>query len=210
MKKLAESPWMQRPVYFATGLALALWCYFIQFKWMDMVPNVSNELPWWLKALKWQVGWLPWVALAIVVVLRIVLGRRVRAGSYFLGTIAPPFLLISWFLFGDVFDEWMHLRTFDAVAWRVQESTEQDSMWPPRLCMVDDLMASRRLIGMTKTQVVELLGPPEPEGFPFGANASDIHYYLGPDRGFIRIDSEWLLLKFGEDGRLNHQWLYRD
>jgi hypothetical protein len=87
---------------------------------------------------------------------------------------------------------------------------KHDTMWPPRLCMVDDLMVSGRLMGMSSNQVVELLGPPHDKSFPFGAVNCDIHYYLGPERGFIRIDSEWLFLKFGPDGKVNRQWLYTD
>ncbi len=53
---------------------------------------------------------------------------------------------------------------------------------------------------------------PEPgaEGLPFDASACDMHYYLGPERGFMRIDSEWLFIKLDSDGRVARQWLYRD
>jgi len=30
----------------------------------------------------------------------------------------------------------------------------------------------------------------------------DIVYYLGPQRGFMGIDSEWLVLKLNPDGRV--------
>ena len=83
-------------------------------------------------------------------------------------------------------------------------------MWPPRLCMVDDLMSSGKLDGLTSQQVVELLGPPHDKSFPFGCTQCDIHYYLGPERGFIRIDSEWLFITFGKDGKVTRYWLYRD
>ena len=83
-------------------------------------------------------------------------------------------------------------------------------MWPPRLCMVDDLLSSGRLDGLTRKQVVDLLGPPADQNFPAGAQSCDIHYYLGPERGFIRIDSEWLFITFGDDGKVNRYWLYRD
>lgn len=59
-------------------------------------------------------------------------------------------------------------------------------------------------------QVVELLGMPVEENFPFGAEACDIPYPLGPERGVIRIDSEWLFITFGDDGTVSRYWLYRD
>jgi hypothetical protein len=93
---------------------------------------------------------------------------------------------------------------------RAQNAAIDDDLWPPRLCMVDDLIRSEQLLGKTPAEVIELLGPSAAKGFPYGANAADILYYLGPDRTFFRMDSEWLLLKFGEDGKLSRQWIYRD
>ncbi len=51
---------------------------------------------------------------------------------------------------------------------------------------------------------------PVEENFPFGAEACDIPYPLGPERGVIRIDSEWLFITFGDDGTVSRYWLYRD
>jgi hypothetical protein len=115
-----------------------------------------------------------------------------------------------WFFFGDTIDSLRHRRPFDADLWRNWEKVEHDHMWPPRLCMIDDLMSSGRLDGLTSNQVVELLGSPHSKSFPFGAVDCDIHYVLGPERGFMRIDHEWLFITFGEDGRVNRYWLYRD
>jgi hypothetical protein len=211
MKPLQESPWMQRGLYFLAGVVIASLCLVLQFKWMDLVPYGGfDDQPRWLKRLLWIVGWLPWLVFVAVVVLRFRRGRHVRVGAYFLGTITPGAFLIASLLFGPTIDEFVHFQKFDAEAWQNQESGEHDIMWPPRLCMVDDLLRSGRLWGKTQEEVIELLGPPAPKGFPFGANECDVHYYLGPDRGLFRIDSEWLLLKFGEDRELSRQWLYQD
>jgi hypothetical protein len=211
MKPFIDSPWKQRGVYFVAGAAVAFLCGYVQLRWMAIVPyGAFDRQPDWLKRVKELVGWLPWVIVAVVLVLRLIQGARIRAGAYLLGTLAVPVVLIGWLVFGDTVAEWMHRRSFDAEAWRTQQSTEHDPLWPPRLCMVDNLMNSERLLGMNRDEVVELLGPPEPIGFPAGAASCDMHYYLGPERGFFRIDSEWLFLKFGDDGRVSHQWLYRD
>lgn len=124
--------------------------------------------------------------------------------------VCLPFLLFLRMAFQGPFEEWWHRRRFDAAEWRNQGVSDHFTSWPPRLCMVDDLLASGRLLGMTEGQVVRLLGPPASKDFPFGASECDMHYYLGPERGFMRIDSEWLFIKLDSDGRVARQWLYRD
>jgi outer membrane protein assembly factor BamE (lipoprotein component of BamABCDE complex) len=64
--------------------------------------------------------------------------------------------------------------------------------------MADDLVRTRRLDGMTRAQVIALLG--EPPKTPYFKDY-DLVYLLGPERGSLRIDSEWLVVKFGRDGR---------
>ena len=138
--------------------------------------------------------------------------RRTRAGCLLAALLGGLLLSLPtlWFLFGDVVSDLAHRQKFDADAWRKDDRGMQDPLWPPRLCMVDDLMHGDRLIGLASNEVVDLLGPPHPKSFPAGAAHCDIHYFLGPERGFIRIDSEWLFLKLGPDGKVDRQWLYRD
>ncbi|MFF2497188.1 hypothetical protein [Peribacillus sp. NPDC058075] len=63
-----------------------------------------------------------------------------------------------------------------------------------RVYLVDDLMNEHEMIGMTKDEVFTLLGPPtETEYFK---EEDNIVYYLGAERGIIRIDSEWLVIWF--------------
>src|SRR4051812_37435725 len=61
-----------------------------------------------------------------------------------------------------------------------------------RGCMVDDLLDQHELRGMTRVQVVSLIGEPDtvrdlPE--------YDLVYWLGPERGLIGTDSEYLVMK---------------
>lgn len=73
--------------------------------------------------------------------------------------------------------------------------------------MADDLVNSKKLNGLTRSEVVALLGePPKTEYF----TEYDIVYYLGQERGFMPIDSEWLVLKFGPDGRVKVATIARD
>jgi hypothetical protein len=86
---------------------------------------------------------------------------------------------------------------FDADRWRVR-ALDDDPEWPARLRMVDSLLASRRLHGMSRADVEQLLGPADQTN---KWQHWDAVYWLGPQRGGVRIDSEWLVLRFGEDGR---------
>lgn len=127
-----------------------------------------------------------------------------------MGAVITVGVFFVWLFFGDSIVNLYHSRPFDEGLWRNWEQVEQDIMWPPRLCMIDDLLSSGKLDGLASNQVVELLGPPHSTNFPFGAVDCDIHYILGPERGLIRIDHEWLFITFGEDGNINRYWLYRD
>ncbi|UHA58640.1 outer membrane protein assembly factor BamE [Metabacillus litoralis] len=63
-----------------------------------------------------------------------------------------------------------------------------------RVYIVDDLLSTYNLKGMTKREVITLLGPPtDTEYFK---NEKNIVYYLGDERGVISIDSEWLVIDF--------------
>jgi hypothetical protein len=130
--------------------------------------------------------------------------KRVAAIAVAAALASLPVLFVGWLLLGDRIDDWIHRRPFDASVWKNQRRSPHDSRWPPRLCMVDDLLSSGRLHGMTKTQVTELLGPPDSTGF-FGFS-----YYLGPERGFIGIDSETLIIGFDADEKLSVSQIHRD
>ncbi|MBX9954617.1 hypothetical protein H7T43_06795 [Peribacillus simplex] len=63
-----------------------------------------------------------------------------------------------------------------------------------RVYLVDDLINEHELIGMAKDEVFTLLGSStETEYFK---EEDNVVYYLGDERGIIRIDSEWLVIWF--------------
>jgi formyltetrahydrofolate-dependent phosphoribosylglycinamide formyltransferase len=65
-----------------------------------------------------------------------------------------------------------------------------------RIHMVDDLLRTHPLVGMSRAQLEELLGvPPPSEHF----RDYDYVYWLGPERGLVSIDSEWLVVRCGQD-----------
>ncbi|MEB2492573.1 hypothetical protein SOP93_15495 [Peribacillus frigoritolerans] len=73
-----------------------------------------------------------------------------------------------------------------------------------RVYLVDDLINEHELIGMTKDEVFTLLGSPtETEYFK---EEDNVVYYLGAERGIIRIDSEWLVIWFdGSDKAMKYE-----
>jgi hypothetical protein len=79
--------------------------------------------------------------------------------------------------------------------------------WNRRQRMADWLIYSQSLIGSTRAQVVAKLG--EPPSTDYFRDWSMV-YNLGPERGFMSIDSEWLVVRISEDGRVEEARIVRD
>ena len=92
-------------------------------------------------------------------------------------------------------------KAFDAAAWRA--AGREDST---RTGMVDDLVRSGRLRGLTEAEVTALLGPP-PEVSYF--HEWDMVYLLGPCRCLFPIDNEWLVIRLDE-GRVSQARVVQD
>ena len=211
MKALTESPWKQRVFFFLAGAFFAIGCGAAKFFYMIAIADGNSDSPYdWFKGVAWFAGWLPWVVCVALLVLRFLKGPHIRVGFYFFGTVAPIALLIGWLFLRMPIENIIHCRNFDTELWRNQEALEYNIMWPPRLCMVDDLMASGKLEGLTETQVLELLGPSFDMRSPFGAAYCDLIYPLGPARRILRLDSEWLCITFGDNDQVNRYWLAMD
>jgi hypothetical protein len=90
---------------------------------------------------------------------------------------------------------WMILseghRDFDPALWKGDTLLTVDAP-TMRQRMVDDLQASHPLVGLARDSVVALLG--EPLDTPYFRDWLLV-YWLGPERGMISVDSEWLVLK---------------
>jgi len=118
--------------------------------------------------------------------------------------VASPFLILFSVLAAGDIKEHRQRVTFDSSVWKASLSTQDD---PIRLRMVDDLLRRYQLRGMREEELVALLGkPPQTDYF------SDYQfvYWLGPERGFISIDSEWLAVRIGSDQRVTDARIVRD
>ena len=84
-------------------------------------------------------------------------------------------------------------RSFDSELWQ-QNKLQLGSK--VRLGMADRIVARHVLRGMTSSQVTDMLGkPPATDYF----SQWDLVYWLGPERGFLSIDSEWLVVKLDQN-----------
>ena len=76
--------------------------------------------------------------------------------------------------------------------------------------MAQNLIRDKHLSGMTKQDVVDLLGNPDITGrYNKTEPDVDLNYSLGPETGYISIDTEWLTVKF-RDGKVSEVLLTRD
>jgi hypothetical protein len=117
--------------------------------------------------------------------------------------LAPLFIVVAATAGYGFAAGYLPIRPFDKASWREARTLADRD----RLEMVDWLVRSGRLDGMTRPQVLEMLGPPD--GGSYFRDWSLV-YHLGPERGFIGIDSEWLVLRIGPDGRVAEYRVVRD
>ena len=89
---------------------------------------------------------------------------------------------------------------FDRQVWMEGENVTPPEE-SPRLRMADGLVESGKLIGMTPEQVDAFLGPQTKTAY-FRPEYAYV-YWLGDERGFIRIDSEWLVLRVAPNGTVS-------
>lgn len=185
--------WIQRFLFFFSGFILATTCGFALFYWLDLFRWLTSDpklifdtQPSWLKVANHITGWLPWVAVAVVLILRFVKGRQVKTGFFFLGTITPYVLLIGYLFFAPVVEDHLNRLPFDSNIWKKGNENEI------RIRMVDDLLYHHKLDGMTRSEVVSLIGEPDVTDY---FKEYDMVYRLGMERGFISIDSEWLVFR---------------
>jgi hypothetical protein len=125
---------------------------------------------------------------------------HVCAAALVIGMVAVASLLAT-----PSTTEYLHRQPFDSVTWRQSLTTQATE--PIRLRMVDDLIQRYSLVGKTRSEINALLGiPPKTNYF----REYEYVYWLGPERGFMSIDSEWLGLQFDESARVTSARILRD
>ncbi len=122
----------------------------------------------------------------------------------FILLISSNFLYTKW--------EERHDIAFDKELWnqgrkeKIYSATAL-SIDAPRIKMYRSLIDQGLLISKTKQEITELLG--EPENFPF-RSPWDFNYWLGLQRGMMKMDSAWLGIRFDAGGRAVETKLLQD
>ena len=187
--------WGQRALFFCLGIAMT---------------GIAERLADWLPGPHGIVELAILAAGGVALIfLRIRHGAQWRWLSYAAGVVLIWGALLASLFGGPVLVGWLNTRDFDAERWRAAElGTSEARVW-----MVDDLL-KRPLVGMRVSDVDELLGPDDgPKGTGYGSGywtEWDRVWWLGPERGFIRIDSEWLVLRVDDAGVVLKAQLVRD
>lgn len=108
--------------------------------------------------------------------------------------ILATLLALGLFIGGGIFLLYSLLKpdSFDQDRWFNQPAERVD--------MVGNLLSEVPLKGMTRDEIIALLGEQEEE--VYFKEQNNLVYYLGDERGFISIDSEWLVIWFDEENRV--------
>ena len=129
-----------------------------------------------------------------------------RSGLSFVVTLflIPALVAASWFaffLFHDDIRAWWHRAPFDSSRWQAARGADHTDY--RRQGMVDDVLRRGMLIGKSKREVLELLGPADQEEL---GDHLEMTYFLG-SRG---MSLQWLAIDFGADGTVRQAYIHRD
>jgi outer membrane protein assembly factor BamE (lipoprotein component of BamABCDE complex) len=121
---------------------------------------------------------------------------RTRRRMFIVTLIVVAVAAVTWVL-------WPSGRRFDPVLWNDKTEVERGI----RLAMADRIVARRMLSGKTRAEVIAMLGEPRKTDY---FSDWDLVYWLGRERGFISIDSEWLVVRFDANKRVLEYRIVRD
>jgi hypothetical protein len=93
---------------------------------------------------------------------------------------------------------------FDRAVWNAEVEDIDDFR---RHRMADWLLKQQRLIGLSRAEIVLMLGEPTQTSH---FREYDLVYVLGNERSWMSIDSEWLLMRLDGNGRVSMAELGRD
>ncbi|MCL5745862.1 MAG: hypothetical protein M1541_18375, partial [Acidobacteria bacterium] len=110
----------------------------------------------------------------------------------------------GWLFFGYSISERSSRQQFDPVAWRADTHSFTNAV---RIRMVDDLLRRHSFRGMTRDQITGIIGEPDKTEY---FRDWDMVYWLGPERGFTSIDSEWLVFRLDLQKKVTDYRIVRD
>lgn len=139
---------------------------------------------------------LLWLFLLIIFAADVI-ERNFGRTAVYSGTIVVAYAIVV----ASIFKPMIRLKYFahfDSVqwkqaAWEAKEGNHSES----RICMVDDLLRTHRLVGLSRQELENLLG--KPNDLESAQTKSEYLYYLGPERSYLSVDSDWLDVIFAHD-----------
>jgi hypothetical protein len=100
------------------------------------------------------------------------------------------------FVIGTAYSiDYLPIRFFDSAVWKQVERADDYS----RLHMIEHLNLSGQLDGITRNELVALLGPSDDTNY---FSEWDYVYWLGPQRSLFGLDSEWLVIRIDRNDRV--------
>jgi len=134
-------------------------------------------------------------------------GRTFWAGASLL--TLPLTLFLAYSLFSGYLPAGSGLSKFDAQIWSAKTSANYVANdFTPRQKMLKDVVENI-IPGKSRDEIERLLGQSLETGY-FTASERDLIYILGPERSFISIDSEWLLIWLDNEGQFERYAIYTD
>src|SRR2546423_1794434 len=109
----------------------------------------------------------------------------------------------GWFFFGATIQEHLRACPFDAASWQGEKALTNDV----RIRMVDYLLRRHSFRGMTREQATAILGEPDKTKY---FKEWNLVYWLGAERGWMSIDSEWLVFRLDGQKRVTDYRIVRD
>ena len=142
-------------------------------------------------------------AFLVLLALRSTTRLRVRWRSFAAGAVAfGAVVVIRPWLDPDIAGGHLWCR-FEADAWREASGTRSET----RLWMIDDYLASHSPVGRPLAEIDSLLGKDDLNGYE---HLGTREWWLGSERGMIRIDSETLVVEADDRGTVTKAYIYRD
>jgi len=133
--------------------------------------------------------------------------RTIKIIAAILGVPIVLFIAtIGFLLLRPPVEEYLRATAFESDVWKAR-SLDGNPSWPTRLRMVDDLLRRHLLDNASRPHVEALLGPADATSY---FREWDLVYQLGPERGFMGIDSEWLVVRLDQAGQVADYRVLRD
>ena len=114
-----------------------------------------------------------------------------------------PLIVLYGHMFMKGIQEIYSREQFDRVVWQDSRGVADHA----RIRMVDDLLKRKNFLGMTREEVTAIVGESDQTSY---FSEWDLVYWLGPERSWISIDSEWLVFGLNKENRVTDYRIVTD